>query len=43
MNDIIYPNLSMFDSIRHTDQDGNEYWFAREILPILEYTEWRNF
>ena len=22
---------------------GNEYWFARELAPVLEYVEWRNF
>ena len=22
---------------------GNEYWLARELAPVLEYAEWRNF
>ena len=25
------------------DEYGNEYWSARELAPILEYSDWRNF
>jgi hypothetical protein len=25
------------------EQDGVEYWFARELQELLEYTQWRNF
>jgi hypothetical protein len=32
-----------FEQIKRTDEDGNEYWFARELAPVLEYAEWRNF
>jgi DNA-damage-inducible protein D len=32
-----------FEKIRHTDGDQNEYWLARELAEILEYTQWRNF
>ncbi|MBK5261697.1 MAG: DNA damage-inducible protein D [Peptostreptococcaceae bacterium] len=32
-----------FENIKHVDEDGNEYWLARELQDILEYTEWRNF
>lgn len=32
-----------FDDIRHVNEYGQEYWFARELQQILEYTEWRNF
>ena len=31
------------DGIRHTDEEGNEYWLARELAPLLEYVQWRNF
>jgi DNA-damage-inducible protein D len=34
---------SLFDSIKHINDQGQEYWFARELQPALEYTEWRNF
>ena len=32
-----------FESIKHIDEDGNEYWLARELQYVLEYSEWRNF
>ncbi|MEA4840107.1 MAG: hypothetical protein VB110_03760 [Bacteroidales bacterium] len=25
------------------EQDGIEYWLARELQVLLEYTQWRNF
>jgi DNA-damage-inducible protein D len=25
------------------EQDGVEYWFARELQKLLDYTQWRNF
>ena len=34
---------SPFDSIKQIDKDGNEYWFARDLQEVLEYSEWRNF
>lgn len=36
-------NTNPFDAIKHIDQDGNEYWFARELQPLLEYDTWRRF
>ena len=33
----------MFEDIKHTDEEGNEYWEARELQRILEYTQWRRF
>lgn len=32
-----------FDGIRHLDNDGNEYWMARQLAPLLDYPQWRNF
>jgi DNA-damage-inducible protein D len=32
-----------FEQIKHTDEAGNEFWFARELAPILEYAKWENF
>ena len=43
MKDIVEYNESVFDSIKHIDEDGNEYWYARELMPLLEYKEWRKF
>lgn len=34
---------SPFDSIKQLDDEGNEYWYARDLQGILEYSEWRNF
>lgn len=34
---------SLFESIRHTNEYGQEFWYARELQIALEYTEWRNF
>ena len=34
---------SLFDSIRHINEFGQEFWYARELQVALEYTEWRNF
>lgn len=32
-----------FEGVRQLDSDGNEYWFARELAPLLDYQDWRNF
>jgi DNA-damage-inducible protein D len=32
-----------FDDIRHQDADGNEYWRARQLAKVLEYSEYRHF
>lgn len=33
----------IFDSIKHIDENGNEYWLARELMPLLEYRKWERF
>lgn len=33
----------IFEDIKHMDENGNEYWFARELQLALEYTQWRRF
>jgi DNA-damage-inducible protein D len=32
-----------FEAIKHVSNDGEEIWNARELAPVLEYVEWRNF
>ena len=32
-----------FESIKHIDENGNEYQYARELQKILGYKEWRKF
>lgn len=34
---------SEFDSIMHVDDDGVEFWYARELQPLLGYSNWQNF
>ena len=34
---------NVFESIKHVDKDGNEFWYARELSNVLEYKDWRNF
>ena len=34
---------TLFESIKHINEYGNEFWYARELQKALEYTEWRNF
>lgn len=36
-------NNSIFESIKHIDEYGNEYWLARELQKVLEYKQWRRF
>ena len=42
MNELILNN-SIFENIKHIDDNGNEYWEARELQRVLQYSEWRNF
>lgn len=34
---------SLFDSIRHVNEYGQEFWYARELSKALEYKDFRNF
>ena len=36
-------NLSVFEQIKQTDADGNEYWMARQLSKVLDYADFRNF
>ena len=42
-NNMIEYSEQSFDSIRHINEDGQEYWLARELQPVLEYKQWRRF
>jgi DNA-damage-inducible protein D len=37
------PKASLFEQIRQTDKSGNEYWMARQLSKVLDYTDFRNF
>ena len=43
MSNIEKYSENIFESIKHIDQNGNEYWYARELSKVLEYRDWRNF
>ena len=33
----------IFENIKHVDENGVEYWEARELMSLLEYKKWENF
>lgn len=43
MNLTRYNNDSPFDCIRHYDENGNEFWLARELMAIMGYSKWDAF
>lgn len=32
-----------FEDIKHVDENGIEFWLARELQQVLDYKEWRKF
>jgi DNA-damage-inducible protein D len=42
-NKQINPNQTVFEQIKEVDENGNEFWGARKLSKILEYTDFRNF
>ena len=34
---------SLFDSIKHINEYGEEFWYARELQKVLEYAKWDKF
>lgn len=34
---------TLFESIKHINEYGNEFWYARELQNALEYSKWDNF
>ena len=39
----IDKNNKSFENIKHIDENGIEFWYARELMPILQYSNWQNF
>ena len=35
--------MTLFESIKHIDENGVEYWTSRSLWKVLEYSEYRNF
>ena len=36
-------NNKSFEDFKHIDENGVEFWYARELMPILQYSNWQNF
>ena len=36
-------NNKTFEDIKHIDENGIEFWYARELQSVLNYKEWRKF
>ena len=43
MNEVKEYTVKIFEDIKHIDEEGNEYWLARELMPLLGYTLWQRF
>ena len=43
MNNVEKYNEQIFENIKHVNEYGQEFWYARDLQAALEYTEWRNF
>lgn len=40
---ISQQHQATFDNLRHEDENGNEYWLARQLAKVLEYSQYRHF
>ncbi len=43
MSNLQAKEYKRFEDIKRTYEDGMEYWNARELAPVLDYTKWENF
>lgn len=43
MSNLSVNSQILFEDIKHVDEGGVEFWYARELQVVLGYTEWRNF
>ena len=43
MEELLKNNEISFEEIKHIDEFGMEYWYARELQVVLDYKEWRKF
>lgn len=45
---MLYANLKAkeyrrFEGVKYVRKDGSEYWSARELAAVLDYSQWQNF
>lgn len=43
MTDLTKVNNLSFDDIKHVNEDGVEFWYARELQNVIGYSQWRRF
>lgn len=43
MSNLKAKEYRQFENIKYVRQDGSEYWSARELADVLDYSQWRNF
>ncbi len=43
MKEIKAEEYRVFERIKQVRDDGSEFWSARDLAVVLEYTQWRNF
>ncbi len=43
MATLIATEYKQFEDIKHTNEIGIEFWYARELSLVLDYIQWRNF
>lgn len=43
MSELVKYSEQTFESIKHINEYGEEYWLARELQTVLEYAQWRRF
>ena len=40
-NELMRYSDQTFEDIKHINEDGQEFWYARELQHVLEYAQWR--
>ena len=45
---MVTPNVSVigddsFENLKRSNEHGAEYWSARDLQPLLGYSQWRRF
>ena len=43
MNELKEYTERLFEDIKHIDENGNEFWYARELQDVLDYKKWERF
>lgn len=43
MSKLVAKEYKCFEDIKQVRSDGTEFWYARELAKVLDYTKWDNF